>query len=164
MLAKLTAFSMVLFLVTPAIIGQQRETELVSVKVVQPPAIDGKGAPRPQAKKYETPRGAIYIDRPEDSGRSTTMSQPKPADFIATSVFQYSAQLATESAADIRAKGEWAKGRWTVEMERRLNTGHSDDVRFDLSEGYPMAVAVHDSEEYQNHSVSGVVRLRFAKP
>lgn len=126
--------------------------------------IYGFEPPRPQAKTYEARNGKkIYIDRPEDMGRSTTMSRPKPTEFIATSLYQYSPQLPTESAADIRAKGEWVNAWWTVEMERRLNTGYDDDTQFDLSREYPMAVAVHDAEEYQNHSVSGVIRLRFAE-
>ena len=35
------------------------------------------------------------------------------------------------SRADVRARGIWKDGHWTIEFGRRLDNGHSDDVRFD---------------------------------
>lgn len=48
------------------------------------------------------------------------------------------------SRDDIWGKGVWKEGRWTVEMKRRLATGHTDDVRFAPGKRYTFAVAVFD--------------------
>jgi len=37
---------------------------------------------------------------------------------------------------DIKAEGAWLNGVWTVELSRKLNTGHSDDIQFDLNKDY----------------------------
>lgn len=34
---------------------------------------------------------------------------------------------------DIAARGEWRNGLWTVELSRKLNTGHNEDVQFDVT-------------------------------
>ncbi len=38
------------------------------------------------------------------------------------------------SRADIRAKGIWTDGEWTIEFGRKLNTGHEDDVQLVVGE------------------------------
>lgn len=52
------------------------------------------------------------------------------------------------SRDDIGGKGVWQDGRWTVEMERKLNTGHGDDIQFQLKKNkvsyYVFALAVFD--------------------
>ena len=37
---------------------------------------------------------------------------------------------------DIKASGAWLNGVWSVEVARKLNTGHADDVQFDTSKEY----------------------------
>lgn len=37
---------------------------------------------------------------------------------------------------DIQASGTWLNGVYTVEIARKLNTGHSDDIQFDTSKAY----------------------------
>ncbi|UCF31102.1 MAG: hypothetical protein JSV26_01365 [bacterium] len=48
---------------------------------------------------------------------------------------QFTSQTPDGSRGDIRAKGAWSKGEWTVEFARKLQTGHDDDVQFDASPG-----------------------------
>jgi hypothetical protein len=48
---------------------------------------------------------------------------------------QYSYVTPTGSRADVRAKGRWENGAWTIEFGRKLNTGHGDDVQFKLNAG-----------------------------
>jgi hypothetical protein len=36
----------------------------------------------------------------------------------------------TGSRGDVRAKGMWQNGQWTIEMSRKLTTSHEDDVQF----------------------------------
>jgi hypothetical protein len=43
---------------------------------------------------------------------------------------KYVPQQPTGSRADVRAKGVWSNGQWTIEFARKLNTGHDDDVAF----------------------------------
>jgi hypothetical protein len=48
------------------------------------------------------------------------------------------------SCADIKAKGSWADGRWTIEFGRSLDTGHEDDVLFDTSKTYAFGVSRYE--------------------
>jgi len=67
----------------------------------------------------------------------------------------------TGSAADVRAKGVWRDGRWTVELQRRLFTGHDDDTRFEPARRYKMAISTHDRSGDMDKA-SDVVELSFA--
>jgi hypothetical protein len=49
---------------------------------------------------------------------------------------QFEKQMPTGSRADIKAKGQWLDGRWTIEFARPLTTGMRDDVQFDPSKKY----------------------------
>jgi hypothetical protein len=37
---------------------------------------------------------------------------------------------------DIKARGAWLNGVWTVEVAHKLNTGHADDIQFDTAKAY----------------------------
>jgi hypothetical protein len=43
---------------------------------------------------------------------------------------RYVMQRPTDSRSDVRAKGVWQDGRWTVEFGRKLITGNRDDIQF----------------------------------
>ena len=45
------------------------------------------------------------------------------------------------SRADVRAKGQWQDGRWTIEFARPLQTGHSDDIAFRMDRRYRFGVS-----------------------
>ena len=45
------------------------------------------------------------------------------------------------SRADVRAKGVWRDGMWTVEFARKLVTGNADDIQFDVSRIYQFGVS-----------------------
>ena len=42
----------------------------------------------------------------------------------------YRYQTPTGSRADVRAKGQWREGLWTVEFSRKRVTDHADDLQF----------------------------------
>ena len=65
------------------------------------------------------------------------------------------------SAADVRGKGRWTNGRWTVELSRKLNTGYADDTTFDTARTYKMGVAIFDRSEDIDHLVSDMIELVF---
>lgn len=64
-------------------------------------------------------------------------------------------QEPTGSVADVRANGIWRDGRWTVELRRRLDTGHSDDKALVPGRMYDIGLAVfEDRVSNRRHHVS----------
>lgn len=103
----------------------------------------------------------LHIRRPEDAGTSATRTVKSPGT-VSSPVPQYVAQTPTGSAADVRARGTWAGGRWTVELARALRTGHADDADLGwAAAGVPFSVAVFDRGEDEDHSTSRVHVLRI---
>lgn len=49
------------------------------------------------------------------------------------------------SCADVKAKGRWHKGEWTVEFKRALVTGQSDDVQFQTNERYEFGISRYEN-------------------
>lgn len=59
------------------------------------------------------------------------------------------------SMADIRANGAWRDGRWTVELRRKLDTGHSDDKVLAPGRIYDIGLAVfEDRVSNRRHHVN----------
>ncbi len=96
----------------------------------------------------------IYIKRPSDAGdklyktkRYATKEEAIMPKYIATDNPQ-------GSVTDVKAKGVWANGSWTLEGCRKMNTGNADDVVF--SNGKPVkggiAVFNHTGDDDHNHS------------
>ncbi|MFQ6110902.1 MAG: ethylbenzene dehydrogenase-related protein [Nitrospinota bacterium] len=56
------------------------------------------------------------------------------------------------SRGDIDAGGRYAKGRWTLELRRKLRTGNPDDVQFDTSKSYFFGLAIFDNTSEKEHS------------
>jgi hypothetical protein len=105
---------------------------------------------------------AIWIARPEDAGETVEKTQPAPASRAGDRVPQYLPGTPSGSAADVKAKGSWSDGWWTLELERRLDTSHPDDVAFDLKRTYKMAVSAHDRTGDMDKA-SGILELSFGK-
>ena len=65
-------------------------------------------------------------------------------------------------AADVQAKGSWKDGFWTVEIARKLDTGHHDsDTVFDPAKSIQTAIAVFDSAGDHFHAVSNEINISF---
>lgn len=119
--------------------------------------------PEGKAKSYEARNGkTIWIARLADTGESTEKKQPPPATHQGDRVPQYVEASPSGSVADVRAKGVWAEGRWTLELGRKLNTGHADDTVFDPKRSYRMAVAPFDQTGSMDKA-SGLIVLLFGK-
>ncbi|MBA3514190.1 MAG: hypothetical protein H0T77_07450 [Pyrinomonadaceae bacterium] len=88
--------------------------------------------------------------------------QPAPTSYQGERVPQYVTGNPNGSTADVRAKGAWANGRWTLEFERRLHTGHPDDGSFNTKRVYKMALAAFDRTGEMDKA-SGLVELNFAQ-
>lgn len=119
--------------------------------------------PDGKAKEYSSRSGApIWIQRPDDSGDSTQKSIAAPSEYAGNTLPAYANREPTGSGADVRAKGKWENGYWTVEVLRKLNTGHPDDTAFDPARSYAMAVATQDRTGDMDKS-SSVIHLNFEK-
>ncbi len=53
-------------------------------------------------------------------------------------------RLPKGSRADIRAKGSWRNGKWTVEFGRKLKTGHKDDIQFRPGRTYQFGISRYE--------------------
>ena len=102
----------------------------------------------------------IWIARPEDAGDTVEKKRPAPASREAERVPQYLPGTPSGSAADVRAKGAWSDGWWTLELERKLSTGYPDDTEFDPKRTYKLAVSAHDRTGDMDKA-SGVIELAF---
>ncbi len=72
----------------------------------------------------------------------------------------------TGPRADIKAKGVWANGMWTIEAKRKLVTAGekaaSQDVQFkDLGKPYYFGVSVFDNSQINHIYHTGSIELRF---
>lgn len=120
-----------------------------------------RAKPEGKAKAHKDRGGKeIWIARPEDAGDTVEKKQPAPKEKGDASVPQYLPGAPTGSAGDVRAKGTWAEGWWTLELERKLDTGHEDDTKFDTGRAYSMGVSAHDRTGDMDKA-SDVLKLRF---
>ena len=118
--------------------------------------------PAIKARSYEAHNGkTIWIARPQDAGDTVEKSRPAPTEYQGDRVAQYVPGTPNGSTADVRAKGVWADGRWTLEMGRRLKTDHIDDTAFDRNRSYKMALAAFDHTGDMDKA-SELMELRFA--
>jgi hypothetical protein len=115
------------------------------------------------AKAFPSPKGNLWMSRPEDEGQSATAKAKAPAEFKGDSVAQFTAQAPEGSAADVKAKGAWKENVWTLEFARKLDTSHADDRALVKGEKIPFAVACFDRCEHDEHSVSEALQLVIPK-
>lgn len=106
----------------------------------------------------------IFIGRADDAGTPAAKKvEEPPQDKKGDKFPQWELQAPAGSCSDVAAKGVWAGGQWTVELKRKLKTGHDDDTVFDPAKGVEFAVAVFDACEKRDHDVSGKLMLKFGK-
>ena len=84
-----------------------------------------------------------YLYRPGDSGEAAyrVLIYNK---FVRDRMPKYQIGQPSGSRSDIRAKGDWKDGRWTIEFGRQLNTGQSDDVQFDPRQRYLFGISRYE--------------------
>lgn len=87
--------------------------------------------------------GKRYLQRLGDKGTSAQEKQLL-TDYQGDVQDQYTSRTPDGSRGDVRAKGSWIDGMWTVEFARKLDTGHDDDVKFVPGAGrkYPFGVSI----------------------
>jgi hypothetical protein len=63
---------------------------------------------------------------------------------------------------DIQAAWQYAGGRWTLEIRRKLTTGSDADVQFDdLDDVYLFSLSTFDNTQVRHATQSGVIEFRF---
>ena len=98
----------------------------------------------PRAKKLISKSGArYYLSRKGDKGKSTYKSRIS-TEFEGDETAAYEIRTPEGSRADIRAKGEWVDGLWTVEFARALKTFNTDDIQFDINESYIFGISKYE--------------------
>lgn len=97
-----------------------------------------------EAKRVpSTTHSVLYLRREGDAGQSA---------YEEKLIYEYQGDVVPRfypgqpqgSRADVRAKGLWHDGRWTIEFARQLQTGHADDIAFTRSGVYLFAVSCYE--------------------
>ena len=97
----------------------------------------------PMARKLQSAKyGTLFFERWGDTGKPP-WEEKVFYDFQGDRLAQFAPRQPTGSRGDVRAKGAWAKGQWTIEFARKLKTGHDDDVVFTPGASYLFAVACY---------------------
>jgi hypothetical protein len=99
--------------------------------------------PTPMARKITSARhGTLYFERWGDKGKPP-WEQRLFFEYKGDKLDQFSPRQPSGSRGDVRAKGVWSNGHWTIEFGRKLNTGHDDDVVFKPGVSHLFAVACY---------------------
>lgn len=87
--------------------------------------------------------GDLYLQRIGDKG-SAAYRIVVPTDDEGEIVSQFDSNPPSKSRADIRAKGKWRDGMWTVEFSRALDTGNDDDIAFKPANEYLFGISRYE--------------------
>ena len=85
----------------------------------------------------------FYLSRKGDKGKAAYAPKiyvKKTSDVVP----KYTDETPEGSRADIKAKGVWRDGVWTVEFQRALRTGYSDDLQFKTDTSYYFGVSRYE--------------------
>ena len=85
----------------------------------------------------------FFLDRPGDAGKSAYQTMVK-TEHDADEVPFYLSRQPQGSRADVRAKGVWRDGVWTIEFARKLVTNNADDVQFDIEQAYQFGLSRYE--------------------
>ena len=119
-------------------------------------------SPQKKAFKLKAKNGTyVYIRRPSDSGSKIYSSKRYRAKKQDTMPKYILNPKATGSITDVKAKGVWKNGMWTLELMRKLNTSNPDDAVFVVGKSIKGALAVFDHSGDNNHNRSGTIQYKF---
>ncbi|MBF0134769.1 MAG: hypothetical protein HQL65_00905 [Magnetococcales bacterium] len=119
--------------------------------------------PQENAAEYEHPEGGmVYIRKIRDAGKPIYDNLDAPAQPNGETL--PGIQMLKDpsgSLADVTARGVWKDGHWHLELSRKLNTGHGDDVNLTALREIRGAIAVFNKGFAEHKSVSGTLLFRF---
>ncbi len=97
-----------------------------------------------KTRRVPSPKhGTLHLKRSGDAGLSAYQTR-LITDYQGDILPKYYPRQPKGSRADVRAKGGWRDGRWTIEFARRLDTGSGDDVVFAVGGKYLFAVSCYE--------------------
>ncbi|MDM8546747.1 ethylbenzene dehydrogenase-related protein [Candidatus Venteria ishoeyi] len=103
----------------------------------------------------------LYIQRPMDAGNKpykTKRYRKKQQALMPKYIIN---EQAKGSMMDVKAKGIWKNGKWHLELSRKLNTGHDDDVVFVPGKAVKGGIAVFNHSESDDHMISDTLIFQF---
>ncbi len=130
---------------------------------------------RPNAKAVISKSGLrFFLERPGDAGASAYQTVVQ-AEHVDDRLPFYMPQIPQGSRADVRAKGVWRDGVWTIEFARNLITNNPDDIQFDIEKAYRFGVSRYeiagrkrnpnlDQPWYGAGEITGPLSLTFLRP
>jgi hypothetical protein len=84
----------------------------------------------PDSVKIQSEKhGTLYFRRLGDAGKAPYQERYFYT-YLGDRISQYDSVQPQASRGDVRAKGAWHDGQWTIEFARKLDTGHEDDIAF----------------------------------
>ncbi len=117
----------------------------------------------PKSKKYTAVNGkTVWFSRPSDKGDPLYESKrytEKVEDVMPKYIPKSNV---SGSVADVKAKGVWTNGMWTLELARKFDTGdHESDVVFKTKASVKGAIAVFNGVGDWHHSISDTLLYKF---
>jgi hypothetical protein len=84
-----------------------------------------------------------YLSRLEDNGRSAYKSLIQ-TEYGGDTMPRYRNRKPTLSRADVKARGVWKDGWWTIELARALDTGFEDDIQLSGAKSFEFGVSRYE--------------------
>ncbi len=115
------------------------------------------------AAEYEHPEGGmVYIRKIRDAGNPVYELLDAPevnkGDELPGA---RTLEGGSGSLVDVSARGVWKEGFWNLEISRKLDTGHDDDVRLIGIKEIKGAIAVFNNGHAEHKSFSPTLLFRF---
>lgn len=87
--------------------------------------------------------GTLFLRRIGDEGKEA-YTEKFFFEYQGDTLLRFYPQEPSGSHADIRGRGRWSDGYWTIEIQRAIQTGHEDDVQFEMGRTYLFAVSLYE--------------------
>lgn len=127
----------------------------------------------PDSIKIISKKGnTFYYGRYGDDGTPAYLATEPQIEYKGDKISMFKNTTPTGSRADIRAKGVWKEGKWTIEFKRLLFTGNQDDLQFDTKGSYQFGISVYEiggkkpdpkEHPYGAGDISEAILLKFAE-
>lgn len=126
-----------------------------------------KDSPISDGRPWRLPDGSvrwigIRPDEGEDFTYTLTYSGYK-GDIVPRFIVKKAEKL-KGSRKDVKAKGIWLEGFWTLELARAFDTGSPDDIVFRLGEVVELSISASNRGEGAHESVSPLIKLILPQP
>ena len=119
-------------------------------------------APLKRAYKTVAKNGKIiYLYRPSDAGDDIYFGKrysQKEKDIMPKYLFS---DHPKGSITDVKANGVWKNGMWLLEIKRKMDTGHPDDLVFVKGKAVKAGIGIFNHSETDDHTISETLIFQF---